>query len=156
MAWSASKMFVATLEAMLEKAANAPDMDSDTFKAALYDDDITPDNTVALANTAYGAGQWVSAGNEQYDGTNWDQGGEPLTGVTSGFSGAVWTFDAIDTPQGGATVTIPGAYGCLVYSDTSAGKYGFSYNYFGGQQTVTAGTFTIQWAGTGIGRLTLT
>lgn len=155
MAWTASKMFVATLEAMLEKAANAPDMDADTFKAALFDNDNTPDNTVALANTAYNVGQWAIAGNEVSDGTNWNAGGEPLTAVTSGISGAVYTFDAADTPQAGVTCTLTNAYGCLVYSSTSASKYGVSYNYFGGAQTVTAGTFTIQWAGTGIARLNL-
>lgn len=156
MAWSASKIFAATIEGILENAANVPDPDTDTFKAALYDNDITPDNTVAIANTAYNAGQWTIAGNEVSDGTNWDAGGEPLTGVSSGLTSAVYKFDATDTPQGGATCTLANVYGCLVYSDTSSAKYGISYHYFGGVQSVTGGTFTIVWNSSGIFTLTMT
>jgi hypothetical protein len=152
MAWSASKMFMATIEVVWENTA-AIDLDTDSFKAALYDNDITPDQTVAIANTAYNAGQWTAAGNEVADGTNWDAGGEPLTGVTSGFSSNVFTFDAANTPQGGATTTLANVYGCLVY-DTSISSYGISYHYFGGVQSVTGGTFTIVWNGSGIFTIT--
>lgn len=156
MAWSNSKIFAATVEAMLEKAANAPDMDADTFKASLWDNDNVPSNTVVLANAAYGQDQWVAAGNEVSDGTNWDAGGEPLTGVTSGLTGAVYKFDAVDTPQGGATCTLANVYGVMVYSDTSAAKYGVSFNYLGGVNSVTGGTFTVVWSGSGIFTLTMT
>ncbi len=52
MAWSASKIFVATIEDILENTT-AIDLNSDGFKIALYDNDITPDQTVTSANTAY-------------------------------------------------------------------------------------------------------
>jgi hypothetical protein len=151
MAWSNSKMFMATIEAIYENA-QAIDMDGDTFKAALYNNSITPSQTVALANTAYNVDQWATA-NEVYDGTNWDQGGEPLTGVTSGFSSNVYTFDAADTPQSGTTCTLANVYGCLVYDDTVS-DYGVSFHYFGGAQSVTSGTFTIVWNASGIFTIT--
>lgn len=151
MAWTNSKMFLATIEAVWENT-HAIDLDSDTFKAALYNNSITPDQTVALADTAYNAGQWATA-NEVYDGANWDQGGEPLTGITSGFSSNVFTFDATDTPQGGATTTLANVYGCLVYDDTVS-DYGVSFHYFGGAQSVTSGTFTIVWNASGIFTIT--
>lgn len=153
MAWSNSKIFMAWLEDTWENTA-ALDTDSDTFKAALYDNDITPDQTVSAANSSYNAGQWTAAGNEVSDGTNWDAGGEPLTGVTSGFSSNVYTFDATNTPQSGASTTLANVYGCLVYDDTTSDR-GLSYHYFGGSNGVTGGTFTIVWHASGIVQLTL-
>jgi len=150
-AWSASKMFMATIEVKEENTA-ALDMDTDTFKAALYNNTITPDQTVAIASTAYNAGQWANT-QEVIDGTNWHAAGEPLTGVTSGYSSNVYTFDAANTPQAGASTTLANVYGCLVY-DTSVSSYGISYHYFGGVQSVTGGTFTIVWHGSGIYTIT--
>ena len=156
MAWSNSKIFMAFLEDVLENTTEI-DLNSNTFKAALYDNDITPDQTVASANTAYNAGQWTAAGNEVSDGTEWDAGGEPLTGVASGFSSNVYTFDATNTPSGGSSATLAAVFGCLVYSDTIASPVadqGICYNYFGGTNSVTDGTFTIVWNASGI--LTIT
>jgi hypothetical protein len=156
MAWSASKIFVATLEDCLENTS-AIDLNSDTFKAALYDNDITPDQTVASANTAYDVGQWTALNNEVISTGEWDTGGVALASVTSAFSSNVYTFDAADTASG-AGATIAGAFGCLVYDDTIAtpvANQGLCYNYFGGTQSVTAGTFTFQWSASGIFSLTL-
>lgn len=152
MAWSASKIFMAFLEDVFENTTEI-DLNSNTFKAALYDNDITPDQTVTSANTAYNAGQWTAAGNEVSDGTEWDAGGEPLTGVTSSFTSNVFTFDAANTPSGGTSATLANVYGCLVYSDTIASpvaKQGICYNYFGGVNSVTDGTMTIIWHTSGI------
>ena len=156
MAWTDSKIF----SAMVTDALNGTepfDLNTDAFKAALYNTTTAPDQTVTSANTAYAVGQWV-VGNEIDDGTNWDTGGEPLTAVTSVFSSNVYTFDAADTPQGGATTTLAAVFGCLVYDDTvttPVADQGVCYNYFGGSQSVTAGTFTIVWNGSGIFTLTL-
>lgn len=157
MAWSNSKVFSAFITDALNNTA-ALDLNSDTLKAALYDNDITPDQTVASANTAYNAGQWAASGNEVADGTEWDAGGEPLTSVSSGFSSNVYTFDAADTPSGGSSATLANVYGCLVYDDTLStpvADQGICYNYFGGVNSVTDGTFTIVWNGSGIFTITL-
>lgn len=152
MAWSNSKIFMAFVEDAFENTA-ALDLNSDTFKAALYDNDITPSQTVATANTLYNAGQWTAAGNEVTDGAEWAAGGVALTGVTSGFSSNVYTFDADNTPSG-SSATLANVYGCLVYDDTT-GDQGICYNYFGGANSVTDGTFTIVWNASGIFALTL-
>ena len=51
------------------------------------------------------------------------------------------------------SATISGAYGCLVYDNTitagTVAKQGLCYNYFGGTQSVTSGTFTVIWATVG-------
>jgi hypothetical protein len=130
-----------------------------TVKAALYDNDITPDNDVTAANTAYNAGQWTAAGNEVSDGTNWDAGGEPLTGRVINLSADTISMDATDTPQSGASCTLANVFGDLVYSDsitTPVADQGYCYNYFGGSQSVTAGNFTIVWHVNGVFRFTVT
>lgn len=162
MAWSNSKVFGAFVEDAFENTA-AFDLSSTTaaqFKAALYNNTTAPDETVTAANSAYAAGQWVTT-NEVDDGTNWDAGGEPLTSVTHVRSGAtgshVLTWDAANTAQGGASTTLANVYGCLVYDEiiaTPVANQGICYNYFGGVQSVTAGTFTIVWDGNGIARFT--
>ncbi len=153
MAWSASKIFVSFIEDALENTA-AYALASDSFKVALYSDSITPDNTVATANTIYNAGQWATA-QEKYDGTEWDQAGEPLSTPTFAPTAAVLKFDGVDTVSGGTSATLAAVFGCLVYDTTVASK-GVCYNYFGGTNSVTDGTFTVVWAGTGIFTITLT
>ena len=156
MSWSASKIFVSTIEDMLENTT-AIDLNSDGFLVALYDDTPTPDQTVASANTAYDVAQWASA-NEVSDGTNWDAGGEPLDTPTFAPTSNVLTFDATDTVQGGASCTLADVYGCLVYDSsvsTPVDNQGISFHYFGGVQSVSAGNFTIVWHSSGIFALTL-
>jgi hypothetical protein len=152
MAWSNSKIFSAFITDCLNNTS-ANDLNSDTHKAALYNNSITPDQTVATANTIYNAGQWASA-NEVSDGTEWDAAGEPLTNVASNFSSNVFTFDADNTPSGGSSATLASVFGCLVYDDTTL-DHGISFNYFGGTNSVTDGTFTIIWHTSGIFTLTL-
>lgn len=147
MAWSNSKVFMAFIEDAFENTA-ALDLNSDTFKVALYNNSVTPDQTVATANTVYDAGQWASA-NEVDDSTEWDAAGEPLTSVTSSFSSNVFTFDAADTPSGGSSATLSNVYGGLVYDDTT-GDQGVSFHYFGGANSVVDGTFTVVWHSSGI------
>jgi hypothetical protein len=156
MAWSASKIFVATIEDILENTT-AMDLNADTFKIALYDNDITPDQTVASANTAYNVGQWVTTGNEVFEAGQWAQAGVALASVTSTFASNVYTFDAADTASGSAA-DLAAVFGCLVYDDTIAtpvADQGLCYNYFGGTNSVTNGTFTVVWNASGILAYTL-
>jgi hypothetical protein len=149
MAWSNSKIFSAFITDCLNNTA-ALDLNADTIKAALFDNSITPSQTVATASTLLGAGVWASG---QLSNGGWSAGGLALTSVASGFSSNVYTFDAADTANV-TDATISGAFGAFVYDDTVADQ-GISYNYFGGTQSVTAGTFTILWNASGIFALTL-
>jgi len=131
------------------------DLNSDTFKAALYGNSGTPDQTVAAASTCYNAGQWVT-GNEASNG-GWSAGGLALASVTSTFSSNVYTFDAADTANGSAA-TIADARGCLIYDDTlttPVADQGVCFLAFGGQVAVTSGTLTVQYNASGILTLTL-
>jgi hypothetical protein len=136
----------------------AIDLNTDaSIKVALYDNDITPDQTVASASTAYNVGQWVTTGNEVSDGAEWAVGGVALGTVTSTFTTNVYTFDAANTASG-SSATLLAVFGCLVYDDTIAtpvADQGLCYNYFGGTNSVTDGTFTVIWNASGIFALTL-
>lgn len=130
---------------------------TDVVKAALYGNTGTPDNTAAYGSTGYNTGAWVT-GNEITSSTQWPAGGIALSSMASSVSSNVYKFDAADTP-GGGTVTLSNVYGCLVYDDSITGtntvaKQGVCYNYFGGAQSVTSGTFTIVWNASGIFTIT--
>ena len=146
MAWSNSKVMAAFVGAALDRSV-AFDLDGDTHKVALYNNSITPDNTVSLANSAYNVGQWATA-NEVYEAGQWAQAGVALSGHYVDQTQAIITFDANDTASGSAA-DLANVYGCLVYDDTVTG-YGLSYNYLGGANSVTNGTFTVVWSGSGI------
>lgn len=156
MAWAASKVFRAFLADAVDNTA-ALDLGSDTIKVALYNNSITPDQDATSANTAYNAGQWANT-NELADGAEWAAGGVALGSkvVNSGTAGVVF-FDAADTASG-SSATLAAVFGCLVYDDTlttPVADQGVCYNYFGGTNSVTDGTFTVIWSANGIWRATL-
>ena len=157
MAWTASKVFSAYITDIINNTT-AMDLNTDaSLKVALYDNDITPDQTVTSANTAYNVGQWVTTGNEVSDGAEWAVGGVALTSPTSVFATNVYTFDAANTASG-TSATLIAVFGCLVYDDTittPVADQGICYNYFGGTNSVTDGTMTVIWNASGIFAITL-
>ena len=162
MAWSASAIF---REFVTDALANAVAYDLsgtgvDTFKAALFNNSITPDKDASLTGYNEAAGQWLVA-NEVIDstggGTDWPTGGVALTSpaLTNPSSGVVM-WDANDTASG-ATADISGAFGTQIYDDTmtSPADAGICYLYFGGSNSVTNGTFTIVYNTNGLFRVTV-
>ena len=160
MAWSNSKIFQQALLNPVTRAVNAGtaptsfvSLTGDTINVALFNNTGTPDNTAAVASTGYNTGQWGTA-NEVTDATNWVAGGRAASSLSwaldTGSSSVV--FHAANT-AGGGNVTLTNAFGCLVYDNTISGgtvaKQGICFNYFGGGQSVTGGTFTIIWATVG-------
>src|SRR5205814_347464 len=120
-------------------------LSADTVNVALFNNTTAPDKTVAVGSTGYNTGQWVT-GNEVTDATNWVAGGRVLANKTftvdSGSSSVCFHADNL---AGGGPVTLTAFFGCLVYDNTITGgtvaKQGLCFNYFGGSQTITAGTF---------------
>lgn len=152
---TSSKIFVAFIEDALENTA-ALDLNSDTFKLALFNDSITPSQTVTSANTAFGAGVWASG--EVYDGAEWATGGQALDTVTFAPTAAVLKFDAADEVSAGTSATLADVRGCLIYDDTLASPVadqGVCYLSFGGANAVTDGTFTVVFHTDGIFTITL-
>lgn len=158
MAWASSKIFTCYLTDVLNNTT-AMDLNTDaSLKVALFNNTITPSQTVASASSAFNAGVWVAGGTtEVFEAVTWPTGGVALASVTSTFSTNVYTFDAADTASG-ASATLTNAYGCLVYDDTIAAPVadqGMCYCYFGGANSVTTGVFTVVWHASGIFSLTL-
>ena len=156
MVWSESNVFRQWLADSLNRAV-AYDLDGDSFKLALYNSSITPDQNVTNANLAYNTGQWANT-NEVAQAAQWPAGGPMLAGVSVhvGTNGVVF-FDANDTASGSAA-TLANVYGGLVYDDTvttPTADPGVCYNYFGGTNSVTNGTLTVVWHANGIWRATL-
>jgi hypothetical protein len=135
----------------------AVDLGSDIPKVALYNNTITPDQNVTSANSAYNVGQWATA-QEVFQAVQWPQAGVALAGTSlNSATSAVVFYDANDTASGSAA-TLASVFGCLVYDDTlttPVADQGICYNYFGGTQSVTNGTFTVVWNANGIWRATL-
>ena len=104
------------------------DMDTDTFKIALY----TSSATLSAATTAYSATNEVS-------GTGYTATGATLTGGAIATSGVVAYVDFTDPSWTTSTFT---ARGALIYN-TSASNKAVAVLDFGGDFTVAAGTFTI-------------
>lgn len=100
------------------------------FKVALY----TSSATLGATTTAYSATNEIS-------GTGYSAGGLALTNVTPTTSGTTAYTDFADAVWSSATFT---ANGCLVYNTTNSNRAVFVIA-FGGDVSVTSGTFTIQW-----------
>lgn len=150
MAWTDSRAFAAAQLATLTRSATW-DWDTDAFKAALFNNSVTPDRTVATASSAYNTGTWLTA-NEVSQAGQWAAGGVALASVTVAQASGVVTFDAADTASGTAA-TLTNAFGALVYDDTlttPTADPGASFNYFGGAQSVTAGQLIVVWSASGI------
>ena len=156
MAWSASKIFSSYITDVLNNTT-AMDLNTDALlEAALFDNSLTPDQTVVSASSAYGAGVWAGGG--QSSGTSWPALGRPLASVTSTFTTNVFTFTAANTVSADSSATLSGTYGCLIYDKTittPVSGQGICFNYFGGVNSVTSGQFTVVWNASGIFALTL-
>jgi hypothetical protein len=159
MAWSASAIFEQWPIQMYQVSGTGyTGLDSDTVNVSLHNNTITPDKSAVVGSTGFNTGVWTTT-NEVTDATNWVSGGRALASKTFTVpSAGVTMFDAADL-AGGGNVTISGATGCLVYDNTitagTVAKQGVCFNYFGGAQSVTAGTFTIVWSANGIFRITV-
>jgi hypothetical protein len=161
MAWANSKIFREWLKQAYQVSGTGyTGLDSDTVNAALFTAaGMTPDQDAAVGSTGYATGVWLASNQTGGTDPNWLAAGRPLASkVFDTGTAATMFFDAADL-AGGGTVTLTGVLGCLVYDDTitagTVADQGVSFNYFGGAQSVTAGTFTIIWHANGINRYTL-
>lgn len=156
MAWANSKIFSAYLTDVLNNVT-AIDLDTDALiEAALFDNTITPSQTVASASSAYATGVWAGGGVS--DAVGWPALGRPLQSKTSVFASNIFTFDAADTVSVNSTTTLTNAFGTLIYDHSIAAPVadqGICFLYFGGGQSVTSGQFTIVWNALGLMQVTL-
>jgi|TARA_R100000426_G_scaffold622_4_gene1163 poly-gamma-glutamate capsule biosynthesis protein CapA/YwtB (metallophosphatase superfamily) len=103
-----------------------------TFKIALF----TSSATLGASTTAYSTSNEIT----NSSGTAYTAGGATLTSVTPTLSGSTAVCDFNDVSFSSASFT---ANGALIYNDTQSDK-AVAVIAFGGDKTVSSGTFTIQ------------
>jgi hypothetical protein len=171
MAWADSRIFRQWIGDSLAPApgftgrwdpAGVPPLVNGDFRAALFDDSITPDETAPRDETAYGGGVWAAGEVIDTGGGNWPAGGADLLNVVYAAAGqvVVFTADPVGGPSAGP-VTLADACGDLLYfTDASGGgpllaDQGAAFHNFGGPQSVTAGFFSIRWSAEGVMLVTI-
>ena len=102
------------------------------FKLALY----TSSASMGASTTAYSTSNEIS----NSSGSAYTAGGETITSVTPVLDGSTAVCDFADVSWTSASFT---ANGCLIYNDTQSDK-AVCVVAFGGDKTVSSGTFTIQ------------
>ena len=113
------------------------DLDGHSFKVALLD----TTHAFAAANSV-----WTDVSANEITGTGYTAGGITMT-ITWSASGTSMKWDAADSSWATASFT---AYHAVIYDDTHASDALVCSIDFAGAQTVSAGTFTIQWNADGI------
>ena len=103
-----------------------------SFKIALY----TSSASLGAGTTAYSTSNEIS----NTSGSAYTAGGKALTSVTPVLDGSTACCDFADISFTSASFT---ANGCLIYNDTQSDK-ACAVVAFGGDKTVSSGTFTIQ------------
>lgn len=143
MAITASGLFVATFVDVLDATQLALDLDLETHKVAMFTNSITPNFST---DTAYGVAPYNA---NEVSGTGYSAGGVALTitALSESPAGTIM-YDAADVSW--STSTITAARGALLYADALAGNNAILLVNFGADYSTSAGTFTIQWATTGI------
>ena len=103
-----------------------------TFKIALFDSDAT----LGASTTDYSTSEEIT----NTSGSAYTAGGKVITSVTPALDGSTACCDFADVSFTSASFT---ANGCLIYNDTQSDK-ACAVIAFGGDKTVSSGTFTIQ------------
>lgn len=151
MAWAGSGIFTQTIADILGQTT-AMDLNTDSFKIALFDNAVTPAYDASAATVAFNTGTWTT-GNE-VSGTGWASGGvvlsTPTLTVADPAAGQL-SWDAVDVSE--TNTTLSGFFGCMIYDDTIASPVvdqGLVAVDFGQSYSTVAGTLTITWDANGI------
>ena len=105
----------------------------DTFNIALY----TSSASLGAATTAYASTNEIT----NTAGSAYSAKGKAITSVTPALDGSTAVCDCANISWTSASFT---ANGCLIFNDTAAGDPAVCVVAFGGDKTVSSGTFTIQ------------
>jgi hypothetical protein len=104
-----------------------------TFNLALY----TSSASMGASTTAYTSTNEIT----NTSGSSYSAKGQALTSVTPVLDSSTAVCDFANISWTSASFT---ANGCLIFNDTAAGDPGVCVIAFGGDKTVTSGTFTIE------------
>lgn len=124
------------------------DWDTDTVKTMLSTSTYVPNQDTD---------KYKSNVSNEISGTNYTAGGTTISPLTSAYTGAsnIWNLDGADAAWTTATFTCRIAATYDGTPGTDATRPLLSYVDMGGDQTVNAANFTIQWAAGGIVQVTV-
>ena len=117
---------------ILKAVHNFTASSGNTFNIALYDSSAS----LGASTTAYTTSEEIT----NTSGSAYTAGGKAITSVTPALDGSTACCDFADVSFTSASFT---ANGCLIYNDTQSDK-ACAVIAFGGDKTVSSGTFTIQ------------
>ena len=117
---------------ILKAVHNFTASSGNTFNIALYDSSAS----LGASTTAYTTSEEIT----NTSGSAYTAGGKAITSVTPALDGSTACCDFADVSFTSASFT---ANGCLIYNDTQSDK-ACAVVAFGGDKTVSSGTFTIQ------------
>ena len=118
---------------VLKAVHNFTASSGNSFKLALY----TSSASMGAATTAYTTTNEIA----NTSGTSYQPKGKALTSVTPVLDSSTAVCDFANISWTSASFT---ANGCLIFNDTASGDPGVCVIAFGGDKTVTSGTFTIE------------
>ena len=118
---------------VLQALHNFTASSGNSFKLALY----TSSATLNKSTTAYSTSNEIS----NTSGSAYSAGGATLTSITPVADSTTAVCDFNDVSYTSASFT---ANGCLIYNDSASGDPACAVIAFGGDKTVSSGTFTIQ------------
>ena len=118
---------------ILKAVHNFTATSGNTFNLALY----TSSATLSASTTAYSDTAEIT----NSSGTAYSAKGNALTSVTPALDSSTAVCDFADTSWTSASFT---ANGCLIFNDSASGDPAVCAVAFGGDKTVSSGTFTIQ------------
>jgi len=118
---------------ILKAVHNFTATSGNTFNLALY----TSSATLSASTTAYSSSNEIT----NSSGTAYSAKGNALTSVTPVLDSSTAVCDFSDTSWTTASFT---ANGCLIFNDSASGDPAVCAVAFGGDKTVSSGTFTIQ------------
>lgn len=101
-----------------------------SFKLSLY-----------TSSASLGAGTTAYTSSNEISGTGYTAAGSALTNITPVLDSSTAVCDFSDLSFTSASFT---ANGCIIYNDTASGDPAACVVAFGGDKTVSSGTFTIQ------------
>ena len=124
---------------VLQALHNFTASSGNSFKLALY----TSSANLGATTTAYATNPGGGSNTEitNTSGSAYTAGGKALTSVTPVLDGTTAVCDFADVSFTSASFT---ANGCLIYNETASGDPSVCAIAFGGDKTVSSGTFTIQ------------
>ena len=118
---------------VLKAVHNFTASSGNSFKLALY----TSSASMGASTTAYSTSNEIT----NTAGSAYSAKGKALTSVTPVLDGSTAVCDFANISWTSASFT---ANGCLIFNDTASGDPGVCVVAFGGDKTVTSGTFTIE------------